>query len=41
MSDELIKIADGFSLVAEGIRLLNEMDLTVDRRLTKEKPVQP
>lgn len=41
MSDGLIKIADGFSLVAEGIRLLNEMDITVDRRLTKEKPVQP
>ena len=41
MSDGLIKIADGFSLVAEGIRLLNEMDITVDRRLTKERPVQP
>lgn len=41
MSDGLVKIADGFSLVAEGIRLLNEMDITVDRRLTKEKPVQP
>lgn len=41
MSDGLIKIADGFSLVAEGIRLLNEMDITVDRRLTKERSVQP
>lgn len=38
MSDGLIKIADGFSLVAEGIRILNEMGINVDAGLGKVKP---
>ncbi|GLC79299.1 hypothetical protein [Lacrimispora brassicae] len=40
MSDGLSKIADGFSLVAEGIRVLTEMDIEVDAELTKVKPEQ-
>lgn len=40
MSDGLIKIADGFSLVAEGIRILNEMGINVDAGLGKVKPVR-
>ncbi|MDB2036810.1 hypothetical protein PM001_12025 [[Clostridium] symbiosum] len=38
MSDGLIKIADGFSMVAEGIRILNEMGINVDAGLAKVKP---
>lgn len=40
MSDGLVKIADGFSLVAEGIRVLNEMGFNVDAGLAKVKPEQ-
>lgn len=40
MSDGLVKIADGFSLVAEGIRLLNETGINADEKMTKEKPMQ-
>lgn len=38
MSDGLIKIADGFFMVAEGIRILNETGINVDAGLAKEKP---
>lgn len=38
MSDGLVKIADGFSMVAEGIRILNEMGINVDAGLGKVKP---
>lgn len=40
MSDGLVKIADGFSLVAEGIRLLNETGINADEKMTKEKPMR-
>lgn len=40
MNDGLAKIADGFSLIAEGIRVLNELGINVETELTKVKAKQ-
>ena len=40
MNDGLAKIADGFSLVAEGIRVLTEIRINVNAEPEREEPKQ-